>query len=115
MLVFKYFISGLLLLLLFGNYQEFNNASSNPQFHSDTVTSSIYKKHQGLIAEFNFKINLVDAFSKTPKTSFGPVKNMGLLNKNETYNHQLLYFKIGNTIPLQLTKSKLIFPFHCFT
>ena len=115
MLVLKYVISGLLLWLSVGQHQEFDNTSLSPDLHSDTVTSSIHKKHHGLISDISFELNPVDLLYKTSKTSFGFVKNRVLRNANETYNHELLYFKIGSNIPLQLTTRKRIFPFHCFT
>ena len=115
MLVLKYVISGLLLWLSVGHHQEFDNASLSPDLHSDTVTSAIHQKHQGLNADVSFELNPVDLLYKTSKTSFGFVKNRVLISVDETYHRELLYFKIGSNIPLQLTTRKRIFPFHCFT
>lgn len=115
MLGFKCFISGLLLWLSTDHYQEFNTTLSNHETQLDTVISPINKKHQALIIEVNFNLHQANWPFKTLKTPGVPLKNRALLNNADTFDHQLLYFNISNTIPLQLTTRKLIFPFHCFT
>lgn len=115
MLVFKCFISGLLLWLSTGHYQEFNTTLSNHETQLDTVISPIHKKYQALIVEVDFNLHQANWPFKTLKTPVAPLKNRALPYNAGIFNHRLLYFNISNTIPLQLTTSKLIFPFHCFT
>lgn len=115
MLVLKCFISGLLLWLSTGHYQEFNTSLSNHDTQLDTVISPIHKKYQALIVEVDFNLHQANWWFKTLKTPVAPLKNRALLYNADTFDHQLLYFNIGNAIPLQLTTGKLLFPFHCFT
>lgn len=115
MLVFKCFIIGLLLWLSTGHHQEFNTTLSDHETQLDTVISPIHKNHQALIVEVDFNLNQANWWFKTLKTPFALLNNRALLYNACIYNHRLLYLNIGDTIPLQLTTSKLVFPFHCFT
>lgn len=108
-------ISGWLLWLSFANVQAFDIALSSTDVNADTITSGIYEKHQGLIPDIRFEWSSIDVFYKTPKVSFGTAKSKLLTDTTSTCQYELLYFKIGSHIPLQLTTRTRIFPFHCFT
>ncbi|MBP0904026.1 hypothetical protein ACFSKN_09255 [Mariniflexile gromovii] len=115
MLGFKYFICSLFLWLSFSSPQEFYGASSNIDIKVDSITSSNGNKHQALIVDGYLEINQANWSFKTFKIPFIPINYKVLLSIAESYDFKLLYLEIGKNIPLKLTSSTLIFPFHCFT
>ncbi len=115
MLGFKCFICSLFLWLSFYSPQDFNGGYSIIDSQVEKITSSNDNNHQALIVDGHLETNQANWSFKTFKIPFIPINDKISLPIAETYDFKLLYLEIGETIPLNLTSSKLIFPFHCFT
>ncbi|GGD30668.1 hypothetical protein [Flavobacterium orientale] len=115
MLGFKYFICSLFLGLSVGAPQDFSGVLTTIDSQGEITTSSINNDHQALIVDGCLRTNQANWSFKIVKIPFIPGNDKVSLPTAETYDYKLLYLEIGKTIPLKLTSSKLIFPFHCFT
>lgn len=115
MLGFKYFICSLFLWLSFGSPQDFNGVSSTIDSPTEIIAFTKDNHHLALIVDGHFETHQAHWTVKTFKTPFIPSNHKVSPPTAETYDFKLLYLEIGKTIPLKLTSSKLIFPFHCFT
>ena len=115
MLGIKCFICSLFLWLSFGSPQDFNGVSSTIDSQSEIHSTTNDNHHKAIIVYGHLETYQANWSFKTFKAPFIP-SNYGVsMPTAETYDYKLLYLEIGKTIPLKLTVSKLIFPFHCFT
>lgn len=115
MLGFKCFICSLFLWLSFGSPQNFNGVPSTIDSQTEIINSTTGTLPQALIIGGHFQTHQANWSVKTFKTPFISSNDKVSLPTAETYDFKLLYLEIGNYIPLRLTSSKIIFPFHCFT
>ncbi|SDB31613.1 hypothetical protein SAMN03097699_0664 [Flavobacteriaceae bacterium MAR_2010_188] len=115
MLGFKYFICSLFLCLSFGSPQSFHGVSSTIDSQTEIISTTSDNHHQALLVDGHFETHQANWSFKTFKTPFIPSNHKVSLPSAETYDYKLLYLGISKTIPLKLTSSKLIFPFHFFT
>ena len=115
MLGFKCFICSLFLWLSFSSPQDFNGVSSTIDSQTEIISTSNDNHHQALIVEGHLETHQAHWSFKTFKTPFNTSNQKVSLPTAETYDYKLLYLEIGKNIPLKLTSSKRIFPFHCFT
>lgn len=115
MLCVKYFISSLILWLSLGSPQDFNGASPTIDSQTEIISATNDNNRSATIVDSYLETRQAIGSFKRFKTPFIPITYQVSLPKAENYSYEFLYFEIGKTIPLKLTTSKLIFPFHCFT
>lgn len=115
MLGIKYFICSLFLWLSFGSPQDFNGVFTTIDSHEEIISTTNNNHHQALIVDGHFETHQANWSFKTFKTPFIPSNDKVQQPNAATYDYKLLYLEIGKSIPLKLTSSKRIFPFHCFT
>ncbi|SDB26935.1 hypothetical protein SAMN03097699_0406 [Flavobacteriaceae bacterium MAR_2010_188] len=114
MLGFKYFICSLFLGLYFGSPPSVNGVLTSIDSQTEIISITSDNHHQALFVDRHLETHQANWSFKTFKTPFIPINDKVSLPTAETYDYKLLYLGIGKTIPLKLTSSKLIFPFHSF-
>jgi len=112
---FKCFIFSVFLWLSFSSPIDFNGVNALFDNQTEITASSNDTNHQALIVDTHHENNQANWSFKTFKTPFNPSTDKVQQPNAETYNYKLLYIEIGEIIPLKLTSSTLIFPFHFFT
>ena len=115
MLGLRIFICSLFVWLSFASPQEFSGEPSTIESQTQLTVSSSGFDHHALIVDTHFELNRVNWSLKTFKIASHFLNDTSDNLNADTYQHKLLYIEIGNTIPLKLTPSTIIFPFHTFT
>ena len=115
MLGFKCFIFSFFLWLSFVSPQQFDGTTSVFDSQAENISSSYDANHQVLIFDNQIQTNQADCSLKTFKLPYIHSEEKVKQPNAKTYDYKLLYFEIGNTIPLRLTSRTIIFPFHFFT
>ena len=115
MLGLKYFICSLFLWLAFLSHPQVDGVEMVFDGPLEVITPSNDINGQALIVDNHFKTNRAFWSFKTFKPHYLYVVDSVQAPIALTYDYKLLYIEIGNTIPLQFTSTRLIFPFHFFT
>ena len=112
---FRVFICILLVCLSVVSPQEFSGETSPIESQTELAISSNNSNQSALIVDNHLEVNRVNWSLKTFKIASHFLNDTSDNLNADTYQHKLLYIEIGNTIPLKLTPSTIIFPFHTFT
>ncbi|TVZ59896.1 hypothetical protein NA63_2438 [Flavobacteriaceae bacterium MAR_2010_105] len=115
MLGFKCFIFSLFLLLSFDSSQYINNNTSLFESEAEITSFTDGTNHQAYVVDPLLESNQGYYSFKTYKIPFVCCKHKASQFTEKTYDYKLLYIKIGDGLPIQLTSRTLIFPFHFFT
>lgn len=115
MLGLKYFALSLLLLLSLNTSQYSNDMISVLDHQTELTASANDTHHQAVVVDAFLESNEGNSSFKTFKLPYIGCHQKAPQRLAATYNHKLLYLKIGDGLPLQLTSRTLIFPFHFFT
>ncbi|WP_339658734.1 hypothetical protein [uncultured Polaribacter sp.] len=115
MLKIKCFIFSLFLWLSFTTTSPKN--AVNTAFYSQLEIKKLSNNtnQYALIVDNTLKVNRDNWTLKNFKIPFKLTKNKLKQPIAKTYDYKLNYLSIGETIPLKLTSTTIIFPFHFFT
>ncbi len=112
---FRVFICILLVCLSVVSPQEFSGETSPIESQTELAISSKNGNQSALIVDNHLEVNRVNWSLKTFKIASHYLNNFSKNYNAENYKYKLLYIEIGKTIPLKLTPTAIIFPFHSFT
>lgn len=111
---YHYLIFNLFSFLVFLSPQNEVQSDAFSQVSFEVVISTEHRQSPAVI-ELAVALNEIIELSHTIKLPSADPFYQIQETLYSSYESKLLYFQIGNAIDLELTRTSIIFPFHCFT